>query len=71
MKIYRNAHALFSNFNSKKIRGINFGKKRSKKYCKSRSFASAQMIDQTFRIKALKDKVVRQNMVIKSKMCFS
>ena len=66
-----NTHALFSNFNSKKIRGINFGKKRSKKIVKVEVLPSVQITDQTFRIKALKDKVVLQNIAVKSKMCFS
>ena len=57
MKIYKKIRALFSNFNSKIIRGISF--------CKF--LPSVQMIDQKLRIEVLKCKVVLQNMVAKSK----
>ena len=56
MKTYLKICALLLNFNSKVICGINFGKK--VKIRKSNKFLpSVQMIDQTFRIKTLKDKV--------------
>ena len=79
MKVYWTLLALFSNFNSKVFRGMNFGKK-VKKMWKYKFLPSAQMIDQTFRINLLNDSttehiasqyVVPQNILVKSKLHFS
>ena len=70
MKTYGKIRVVFSNFNSKIIQKINFGRKvkNSQKY-KFLPFLS--VIDYTFRIKVLKNITEPHNIVIKSKMCFS
>ena len=76
MSIYKKIYVVFSNFNNKLTRGIKFGKmKIFEKFIKSCFYHSLKSkisnIYQSIDIKVLKNKMVPQNKVVKSRMLFN